>query len=254
MKPKLNVLGVSIAVTTLSDAVVKIDKWIETNKKTYVCVTGVHGVIESQKDAVLKKILNNAGMCVPDGLPLVWVGKYYGFKKMSQVRGSDFMLDVLNLSNKKGYSNFFYGGKDGVPEILKDIMQKRFPNLKISGTYSPPFRPLNKIEERNLKKEIDLIAPDIFWVGLSTPKQEKWMFEYIGKLNTKIMIGVGAAFDFHSGKIKEAPKMIQKIGLEWFFRMCSEPKRLFKRYGYIVPAFLILILGQITRLKKYDNQ
>jgi len=251
---KLNVLGVSISAISIEKAVLQIEKWIESNKKTYVCVTGVHGVIESQKDSYLKKIHNNAGMCLPDGLPLVWIGKYYKQKDISQVRGADFMLAVLNSSAKKGYSHFFYGGKKGVPETLRDAMKKRFPGLKVFGTYSPPFRPLNEIEENKLIKDIDRIGPDIFWVGLSTPKQEQWMVEYLNRLNTKVMIGVGAAFDFHAGLVKEAPKVIQKVGLEWFFRMCSEPKRLLKRYGYIVPAFLILIFCQIAGLKRYDNQ
>ncbi|HEB72216.1 MAG TPA: glycosyltransferase [Nitrospirae bacterium] len=248
----VNVLGVRIAAINIDKAVAQISKWIESNTRTYICVTGAHGVIESQSDLNLKKIHNLAGMCVPDGMPTVLVGKYLGHKDMERVRGFDLMDKTVEYSAAKGYTHFFYGGKEGTPELLKDKLQERFPGLKVVGTYSPPFRPLNENEENELKDKIESLAPDIIWVGLSTPKQEKWMAAHLGQLNAKVMIGVGAAFDFHTGQLKEAPEWIQKISLEWFYRLLVEPRRLWRRYFYIVPAFLFLIFCQLAGLKKYN--
>lgn len=249
----VNILGIRIAATNIDKAVAQISRWIESNAKTYICVTGVHGIIESQSDLNLKKIHNSAGMCVPDGMPTVLVGKYLGHKTMQRVRGLDLMGKTVDYSAAKGYTHFFYGGKEGVPELLKDKLEARFPGLKVVGTYSPPFRPLNENEENEFKDKIESLAPDIIWVGLSTPKQEKWMAEHLGKLNTKVMIGVGAAFDFHAGLLKEAPKWIQSVSLEWLFRLCIEPGRLWRRYFYIVPVFLFLIFCQLTGLKRYNS-
>ncbi|VAX24667.1 N-acetylmannosaminyltransferase [hydrothermal vent metagenome] len=248
----VNILGVRIAAINLGKAVTQILKWIESDAKTYICVTGVHGIIESQSDLNLKKIHNLAGMCVPDGMPTVWVGRLSKHKEMGRVYGPDLMLEIISRSVAKGYTHFFYGGREGVPELLKDKLQVRFPELKVVGTYSPPFRPLNENEENELKDKIESLAPDIIWVGLSTPKQEKWMAEHLRQLNTKVMIGVGAAFDFHAGLLEQAPPRIQRAGLEWFYRLCVEPRRLWRRYFYIVPTFLFLIFCQFTGLKQYN--
>lgn len=250
----VNILGVRIAAVNVDKAVAQIAKWIESDARTYVCVTGVHGVIESQSDLNLKKIHNSAGMCVPDGMPTVLMGKFFGHKAMRRVRGFDLMDKTVEYSVAKGHTHFFYGGKEGTPELLKEKLQERFPELKVVGTYSPPFRPLNENEENELKDKIESLAPDIIWVGLSTPKQEKWMAEHLGQLNTKVMIGVGAAFDFHTGQLKEAPIWIQRASFEWLYRLCVEPRRLWRRYFYIVPAFLFLILCQLTGLKQFNSE
>jgi len=242
---------VPIAVVNIQQACAIIESWIDSNNKTYITVTGIHGIMESQYSTKIKIIHENAGMCVPDGIPTVWIGKLFGHYDMGRVYGPDLMLEILKRSISKGYKHFFYGGKKGVPELLTIKLKKIFPNLNIVGTFAPPFRPLKKREEVYLIKEIDRLKPDIIWVGLSTPKQEKWMADYLNKLNTKVMIGVGAAFDFHAGLLKQAPNWMQRMGLEWLFRLCIEPRRLWKRYLKNNPLFIWKFFLQVLKIKKY---
>jgi len=247
----INILGVPIATVNMHQAAAQIEEWIQNRKKTYVTVTGVHGIMESQYDERVKRIHQTAGMCVPDGMPTVWIGRLYGHKNMSRVYGPDLMLEILKRSVKKGYSHFFYGGKEGVPELLKKRFKTRFPGLKIVGVFSPPFRALTLKEEKNIEDLINNASPDVIWVGLSTPKQERWMALHIKKLNTSVMIGVGAAFDFHTGLVKQAPHLMQKMGLEWFFRLCTEPKRLWKRYLLNNPLFIFYFSLRLLKLRKF---
>jgi N-acetylglucosaminyldiphosphoundecaprenol N-acetyl-beta-D-mannosaminyltransferase len=162
------------------------------------------------------------------------------------------MLRVCELSVARGFPHFFYGGAPGVAEELKRRLEKRFPGLKVVGTYSPPFRPLTGEEEQALARQVRQLKPDIFWVGLSTPKQEKFMARYWKELDATLFFGVGAAFDFHAGRVRQAPRWMQRSGLEWFFRLCCEPRRLWKRYLKNNPLFLWRALCQLTRLKKYN--
>jgi len=208
----------------MNQAITQIEEWIRNGKKAYVTVTGVHGIMESQYDESIKLIHQVAEMCLPDGMPTVWIGKLNGHKNMGRIYGPDLMLEIMRRSVPKRYTHFFYGGKEGVPELLRVRLTSRYPGLKIVGTLSPPFRPMNEEEGNSYCDSINDLSPDIIWVGLSTPKQEKWMAEHIDKLDTKIMIGVGAAFDFHAGLLKQAPSWIQCFGLEWFFRLCIEPR------------------------------
>jgi N-acetylglucosaminyldiphosphoundecaprenol N-acetyl-beta-D-mannosaminyltransferase len=247
----VNILGVPIAAVNMHQAVIQIDNWIQIEQKAYVTVTGVHGIMESQNDDEVKHIHRAAGMCVPDGVPTVWIGKLYGHSNISRVYGPDLMLEIMKRSKEKGYSHFFYGGKDGVAEMLRDRLVTRFPGLKVVGVLSPPFRAMNKKEEIYFHNLIEELSPDIIWVGLSTPKQERWMAAHIGKLNTKVMIGVGAAFDFHTGLVRQAPKWMQRSGLEWLFRLCVEPRRLWKRYLKNNPLFMWHLALQALNIKRY---
>jgi N-acetylglucosaminyldiphosphoundecaprenol N-acetyl-beta-D-mannosaminyltransferase len=241
----VNVLDVPIAATNIPEAADQIDSWIQSGTQRYVTVTGVHGIMESQEDTELLRIHQAAGMCVPDGMPTVWVGKYYGHQTMSRVYGPDLMLEIMERSPARGYRHFFYGGKEGVPELLKEKIEARFPGTQVVGTLSPPFRPMTDEEEADFAEEIARLQPDIIWVGLSTPKQERWMAAHVRKLECKVMIGVGAAFDFHAGLLKQAPSWMQKAGLEWFFRLCVEPRRLWRRYCYNNPRFIWKMTGQL---------
>lgn len=234
----VNILAVPIAAVNIEQATTQIEEWIRNGQKEYVTVTGIHGIMESQYDEEVKRIHQAAGMCVPDGMPTVWIGKLYGYKNMSRVYGPDLMLEMMKLSEEKKYTHFFYGGKKGVPELLKARLISQFPGLKVVGTFSPPFREMNEEEENALQEKIEKLSPDIIWVGLSTPKQEIWMASHIEKLNTKVMIGIGAAFDFHAGLLRQAPSWVQRLGLEWFFRLCVEPRRLWKRYLKNNPLFI----------------
>lgn len=255
MLQRFNVLGVNICALDMNMATETIDGWIRSRECNYVCIRDVHGVILSQTDENLRRIHNDAGMVTPDGMPLVWLGRKRGFQFMDRVYGPDLMLNVCEGSLSRGYRHFFYGGKDGVPELLRDKLVEKFPGLQIVGTYSPPFRPLTHEEDAEVSKLIDDAAPDIVWVGLSTPKQERWMAAHVGQIKAPVLIGVGAAFDFHAGLVQQAPRWLQRTGLEWCFRLMSEPRRLWRRYLKTIPLFLFLIAMQETGLKRYeDNQ
>ena len=251
MTKRVNVLGVGLSVLNLRTALDAIADAVQARRKGYICVTGVHGVMEAQDDDGFKKILNSAFLCTPDGMPMVWAGKLNGHREMSRVYGPDLMLDVCAWSEASGCRHFLYGGADGVAELLAQKLKKKFPKLEIVGTFTPPFRALNADEEEKLREQIRAAKPDILWVGLSTPKQEKFMAEFLPKLDVTLMIGVGAAFDFHSGRVRQAPRWMQRSGLEWFYRLGCEPRRLAKRYFRNNPLFVLKFFGQLTGLKKY---
>jgi N-acetylglucosaminyldiphosphoundecaprenol N-acetyl-beta-D-mannosaminyltransferase len=246
---RTNVLGIGISVINLDSGERLVAEAIEQKHRGYICVTGVHGVMEAQKDSRFRAILNAAFLCTPDGIPMVWMGKVRGQREMGRVYGPDLMLRVCALP---GCRHFLYGGSNGTVELLKKCLQSRFPAIQIVGTYEPPWRPLNPEEETALVEQVKQARPDIFWVGLSTPKQEKFMAEYLPKLETTLMVGVGAAFDIHSGRLKQAPGWMQRSGLEWFYRLCQEPRRLWKRYLTNNPRFLFRAICQLLRLKRYN--
>ena len=201
---RVNVLGVGVSAITIADALALFDRWIATGTNRYVCVTGVHGVMESQRDPALRDIHNRAGLVAPDGMPLVWLSWLNGQRHVERVYGPDLMLACCEASVAKGYRHFFYGGAGGVPERLSERLQKRFPGLQIAGQWSPPFRELTTFEEAEMVERINAAQPDIVWIGLSTPKQERWMARYVGRISAPVLIGVGAAFDMHAGVKKQA--------------------------------------------------
>jgi len=249
---RVNVLGVGVHVLNLPSALDKIAAAVRERRKGYICVTGVHGVMEAQTDAAFRRILNGAFLCTPDGMPMVWMGKINGHREMSRVYGPDLMLDVCRWSETSGCRHFFYGGAPGVAEELRAKLTARFPRLQVAGCYTPPFRALNAAEEAQLQQIVRAAQPDILWVGLSTPKQEKFMVEYLPKLDVTLMVGVGAAFDFHSGRVSQSPRWMQRSGLEWFYRVCQEPRRLAGRYFKNNPLFVMKIAGQLGGIKKYS--
>ncbi len=247
----MNVLGIGISILNLRTALDTIALAIRERRKGYVCVTGVHGVIEGQDDAAFKKILNEALLCTPDGTPMVWAGRLNGHREMGRVYGPDLMLEVCDWSQTSGCRHFFYGGAEGVADLLAEKLKSRFPQLAVAGTFTPPYRPLSAHEQIDLQRRISEARPDILWVGLSTPKQEKFMAEFLPQLEVTLMIGVGAAFDFHSGRVAQAPRWMQRSGLEWFYRLCREPRRLAKRYFRNNPRFVLAYFAQLSGLKKY---
>lgn len=249
--PRVNVLGVGVSALNLDSAVTFVAEALERKAKGYVCVTGVHGVSEAQNDPAFRRILNGAFLNTPDGMPMVWMGRLQGFRQMSRVYGPDLMLRVCEMSQATGFTHFLYGGGPGVAEDLKRRLVEQFPRLKIVGTYTPPFRALTSEEEAELVRQVGALKPDIVWVGLSTPKQEKFMVEYVPKLEATLFFGVGAAFDFHAGRVRQAPRWMQRSGLEWLFRLGCEPRRLWKRYLKNNPVFVLRALGQLSGLRKY---
>jgi len=248
----LNVLGTQVSVLNLPGAVKLFESWLASpHVGRYVCVTGVHGVMEGLRDSRLRAIHNRADAVVPDGMPLSWLGWWQGHRDMDRVYGPDLMLAMLEVSARKGYTNYLYGGNAGVAEDLGRFMTVRFPGLRVIGTCSPPFRPLSSEEESNICSEINALKPDLLWIGLSTPKQEIQMAAFSGKVQAKLMLGVGAAFDFHAGRVRQAPKWIQRAGCEWLFRLCVEPRRLAGRYLRNNPLFLIHVFLQMTGMRAY---
>ncbi|MGA9669436.1 MAG: WecB/TagA/CpsF family glycosyltransferase [Terracidiphilus sp.] len=251
--PCANVLGVKISAVNLESAVDLADRWISsTAGHGYVCATGVHGVMEAQADADLRRILNHAFLNAPDGMPMTWVGRLQGLRDMDRVFGPDLMLAMCRLSVERGYRNFFYGGKPDVADNLSASLQKRFPGLQVVGTYTPPFRNLTPQEEKEVLAQVHEARPHIFWVGLSTPKQERFMARYIDYFQVPLMFGVGAAFDYHTGSIRDCPEWVKRAGMQWLHRLMQDPKRLWKRYLLNNPAFLWHIASQLLRLKQYS--
>ena len=244
---RTDILGVQVSAIDIPRAVGTIERWINTNQREYVCVTGVHGVMESQKDKELREIHNRAGMVTPDGMPLVFLSRWYGHRDVQRVYGPDLMIELCRRSLETGWRHFFYGGAAGVADILVERLSERFEGLSVAGTYCPPFRPLSEEEEGDVKRIIDESRADIVWVGLSTPKQEQWMSAHVGRLEASVLIGVGAAFDFHAGLKPQAPLWMQRSALEWLFRLLTEPRRLWRRYLYNNPRFLYLMIRQMVR-------
>jgi len=246
--PRIDVLGVGISAINMDVAVAELARWVAEGEQHYVCVTGVHGVMESQSDHELLKIHNRSGLTTPDGMPMVWAGKRAGAEDMSRVYGPDLMLEICKHSPGRGWRHYFYGGKEGVPELLARRLQEQFEGLQVVGTYSPPFRALTESESNEIASMINETKPHFVWVGLSTPKQERWMNANIGRLDAPALLGVGAAFDIHAGLLPQAPAWMQQRGLEWLYRLLKEPRRLWKRYLGNNPRFVLKVLRRPPRM------
>ncbi len=249
--PRANVLGVGVHAIDLPTAALVVETALRNGTQGYVCVTGVHGVMEAQRDPAFRNILNRALLVTPDGMPTVWVGHLQGHSRMRRVFGPDLMFAVCRRSIASGVRHFLYGGTPGLTDKLSKNLRRLFPGLEIVGDFSPPFRPLRSDELLALEKKMEAARPDIVWVGLSTPKQERFMAAYLHRLPCRLMVGVGAAFDIHAGRVKDAPAWVKGAGLQWAHRLCQEPRRLWKRYLVNNSAFLAAITLQLTGLRRY---
>lgn len=248
---QVNVLGVGVHAVDMHSAALILETLIRERKKGYVCLTGVHGIMEAHRDPSLKTIFAEATLVAPDGMPTVWMGRLKGFPAMHRVFGPDLMVDIIGKAEFRACVHVFCGGEPGVAERLRDEMVRRFPWVKIAGTFSPPFRPMTSTEEAELASKIRSLQPDIIWVGLSTPKQERFMARYLPMLDTKLMIGVGAAFLFHTGAIQDSPDWVKRMGLQWLHRLLQEPSRLWRRYLLNNPLFIVYAFLQIIGWKRY---
>jgi N-acetylglucosaminyldiphosphoundecaprenol N-acetyl-beta-D-mannosaminyltransferase len=238
---RVDVLGVGVSAINPGDALREISRWITDDEQHYVCVTGMHGVMEAQHDPELTRIHNDSGLTTPDGMPMVWAARYAGAPNVERVYGPDLMLAVCEQAAAHGWGCYLYGATDDVLDRLRTNLNDRYPALKIVGAYSPPFRPMTEEEDAAAVQAINDSGAQIVWIGLSTPKQERWMDAHIGKVNAAALVGVGAAFDIHAGNLRQAPKWMQRSGLEWLFRLVSEPRRLWRRYVINIPKFLFAI-------------
>lgn len=236
----LKILGINIYSYHLTNFISMIRELCDLSVQRNLCIslTGAHGIIVAQKNKNFKKILNSFYANLPDGMPNVWIGKLKGAKEMERCYGPDFFRDTMIATKDENINHFFCGGKKGVSDELKKVYEEKFGNFNIVGTYSPPFREMTDFEMRELAGYINLLDTNIVWIGLSTPKQEIFASRLSKFTNVNFICTVGAAFDFHIRRVKQAPRFIQKMGLEWLFRLMMEPKRLWKRYLKIVPQFI----------------
>lgn len=254
---KQPVAGIGISKTSYAEVVALCRQWAEERRATpsaegpsearYICVTSVHGVIMGQDDPEIASILNKAEIATPDGMPLVWAIRSLGFKEQERVYGPTLMLELCRSAEAEGQRIFLYGGREETLPLLTAHLLRDFPRLQIAGVYSPPFRPLTHEEDLLVQAKIRESDADLVFVGISSPKQEKWMYAHRICFPGVTMVGVGAAFDFHAGRTRQAPPWMQRRGLEWLFRLSVEPRRLWRRYVLITPRFLPLWAMQKIR-------
>jgi N-acetylglucosaminyldiphosphoundecaprenol N-acetyl-beta-D-mannosaminyltransferase len=248
---RANVLGVGVHTVDLQSAASILEAQIKDKRKGYVCLTGVHGIMEAQRSRRLRSIFAGATLVAPDGMPIVWISHLQGFAATQRVFGPDLMIDIMGRVQFRNCVHFLCGGEDGVANKLRDEMLRRFPWVKIAGTYSPPFRSMTTAEEQTFIATVNRLRPDIIWVGISTPKQERFMAHYLPVLDTTLMVGVGAAFLFHTNAIQDSPKWIKRVGMQWLHRFLQEPRRLWRRYLRNNPLFVVYALLQIIGWKRY---
>jgi N-acetylglucosaminyldiphosphoundecaprenol N-acetyl-beta-D-mannosaminyltransferase len=248
---RINILGVQVSAINLDRALETVGGWIDRRERRYVCVASAHGVLECLADPDLKDVYNRSGMTTPDGMSLVWLLHLRGKRPVGRVYGPDLMIRLCELSVAKGWTHYLYGSTPDVLQALAGRLTGKFPGLRIAGTLSPPFRPLTPAEDREIVRTINESRPDIVWVGTGAPRQERWMSAHRKDIDAPVLIGVGAAFDFLSGRKPQAPRWIQRSGLEWLFRLATEPSRLWRRYAQY-PRFAVLAAAQLLGWKKFD--
>jgi N-acetylglucosaminyldiphosphoundecaprenol N-acetyl-beta-D-mannosaminyltransferase len=249
-RPAAHVLGISVDAIDMAGALKRVANSLKSSRKSYVCVAGVHGVMEAQRSAELRDAYAGSEMTIPDGMPLTWVGHMQGHHAMQRVTGPDLMLEIFRRREFAHVTHFFYGGREGIAEELRDKMKAKFPWTRIVGTYTPPFRELTQTEAAQFTATIAALQPDIIWIGISCPRQEVFMARHLPELKTKLMFGVGAAFDYHTGHIRDCADWIKRAGLQWLHRLLQDPRRLWRRYLRTNPAFIWHITRQILRERK----
>lgn len=249
--PHTEILGVPVSQLTLERAVRTVLEWTAQKRANFVCIRDVHGIMHAVKSKELRDLHWRAGMVTPDGMPLVWISRARGRSEVSRVCGPDFLEAVCAASVATQTRHYFYGGKPGIAERLALRLSQRYPGLNVVGVSTPPFRALTPAEDAEETKRIAEAAPDVVWVGLSTPKQEFWMQQHLGRIPGATLIGVGAAFDFHAGAVERAPVWMQHSGLEWLHRLTSEPGRLWRRYLLLAPQFVFLAALELAGVRPF---
>jgi N-acetylglucosaminyldiphosphoundecaprenol N-acetyl-beta-D-mannosaminyltransferase len=234
--------------SAVSDVMAGIMSGTSTAQNFCISTTGAHGLVEAGKDALFRQVLLDFYLNLPDGMPVVWVGRFKGASSMRRCYGPDFFEALLRATADKPINHFFCGGKKGVAESLKHAVSEKFVNHRVTGVYFPPFREMTDAEMQELGQQIIDSNAHIVWIGISTPKQERFARRLGDFTRTDFIITVGAAFDFHTGRLKQAPKWMQKAGLEWFFRLLAEPGRLYRRYFEVVPKFIWLNIKEFLHI------
>jgi N-acetylglucosaminyldiphosphoundecaprenol N-acetyl-beta-D-mannosaminyltransferase len=238
--------GTDVAAVDVVRASDLVGQLATSTRGAYVTVTGAHGIVESVHNEQIQEAHQRASMVVPDGMPLVWLGRLLGFNSVGRVYGPDLMSCIFSRKELRQLRHFFYGSTPDIVSKLTTTLTSRFGKFNCVGAYSPPIRPLGFSEEESVLANIRDLKPNIIWVGLSTPKQELWLHMHMQKIGGGVGIGVGAAFDLLSGVTPQAPRWIQRSGFEWLFRLAMEPRRLFKRYFFVVPQFLYFMVETLV--------
>jgi N-acetylglucosaminyldiphosphoundecaprenol N-acetyl-beta-D-mannosaminyltransferase len=244
---RYDVLGVQVDAVGPAEAVAFARQAVSDRRRTYVVVANVHSVMEARSHPPVAAAVAAADLTVPDGMPLVWMGRLQGHARVERVYGPDLTLALCDEAALRGWRCFFYGGAAGVAEALAAAMRRRHPGLLVTGTGAPPFRPLTDEEDAREVAALEAARPDLVFVGLGCPKQELWMASHRSRLEAPVLVGVGAAFDMHAGRLRQAPRFLMRIGLEWLFRLLVEPRRLWRRYAVNNPWFMILAARQLLR-------
>ncbi len=235
----------------IADVISLMERWIrERRTGQYVAVTGMHGLTEARQDPRFRDVLDAADLVVPDGMPLIWLGRRHGHTLERRVYGPELMQSFCHRTGPR-YRHFFFGGAPSVPERLAKTFQHRY-GIRVAGAYSPPFRPWEEREAEEIVAQIQNSSPDVVWVGLGTPKQEYWIFAQRDRLRIPVMVGVGAAFDFATGRVKQAPPWMREHGLEWLFRLMHEPRRLWRRYLIYGCEFAWNASLELLNVKKFE--
>lgn len=262
--PKTSVLGVGVSQADYGQILRLCREWIDQKRASsskdsladnvqparYTAILTVHSVMTAFFDPAFRAVLNQATLGTSDGMPLVWAARSFGASGQRRVYGPDLMLALCGQAQRLGHRIFLYGGRDETLPVLRSRLLARFPKLQIAGAYSPPFRPLTPEEDAHSLEEIRSSGADLIFCGIGVPKQERWMRQHRDKLPGCALFGVGAAFDFHAGRVKQAPGWMQRSGLEWLFRLRMEPVRLWRRYVFLNPMFLALWALQLAGLLK----
>jgi len=249
--PTRQILGVDIALTDYEGELAAIDDLIATGGRGYFCHAAVGSVMNARRDPAVRAALSDATMTVPDGKPIVWALRSLGEEISERVYGPDLMLKACERSLQTGASHFLYGGRDeAATRALEESLGERFPGLQIAGSWTPPFRELTEEDRREVAERIDRSGADIVWVGIGSPRQELWMQRMRPQLRAPVLVGVGAAFDFHAGLVSQAPKWMGDRGLEWLYRLSREPRRLAPRYLRDNPAFVAAFARQWARERR----
>jgi N-acetylglucosaminyldiphosphoundecaprenol N-acetyl-beta-D-mannosaminyltransferase len=251
-KNRVNILGVNVNAANLRDAVATLERWREERQRNYVCCVSVHGIVTAQRDTAIRSALNGCGFATTDGMPLAWWCRRAGHSDAKRVPGTELLRAMCSLGAQRGHRHYFYGGSPRVVRLMVKRLQEQYPGLIIAGFRSPPFRALTPEEIAADIATINAADPDFVWIGLGMPKQEKWMAEHVGKIHAAALLGVGAAFDFCAGTKPRAPRWMQQSGLEWVFRLASEPRRLAHRYLIDNSIFLALAARHFVGFKSYN--
>lgn len=252
MAERINLLGVRVSAFDLPAAVAEMDATIAQSQLAHVSTCPVYTLMQGHERADVRSALNAATWVTPDGMPVVWALRLFGARGVGRVYGPDLMLALTELSARKGYAQYYLGGGPGVAEALAETMQRRFAGLKVAGTYCPPFRDLTSDEERAMLEQINTSGAQVVWIGLGSPKQDLWMARYRSHLTPPLLVAVGAAFDFFTGRQSQAPRWMQRSGLEWLFRLIQEPRRLWRRYLIYNPKFLYELSLQRLGWRRFD--